>query len=69
MAGFRSSASITTVCIVGNRQLGRFGPLKHLLRAIQTSWIAAFIFIVTTEAWFLRQSLWRSDAAAYRGRD
>jgi hypothetical protein len=52
MAGLGSSPSITTVCIVGDRQLGRFGGLKRLSRAIQTSWIAAVIFIVAAEAWY-----------------
>jgi TolB-like protein len=51
MAGSRSSPSIATVCIVGNRQLGPFGRLKPLLRAIRTSWIAAFVFIVPAGAW------------------
>jgi TolB-like protein/Tfp pilus assembly protein PilF len=51
MAGFRSSASIATVCLVGDCQLGRFGGLKHLLRAIETSWIAAFFFIVAAGPW------------------
>jgi TolB-like protein len=52
MGGFRSSASITTVCIVGDRQLGRFDGLKHLLRAIQTLWIAAFIFVMAGGTWY-----------------
>jgi hypothetical protein len=52
MAGFRSSASIATVCLVGDRQLGRFRGLKHLLRAIQTSWIAAFVFIGAAGTWY-----------------
>jgi TolB-like protein len=52
MVGLGSSPSITTVCIVGDRQLGRFVGLKRLSRAVQTSWIAAVIFIVAAEAWY-----------------
>jgi adenylate cyclase len=45
------SASIIVGRIVGDRRLGRFGGLKHLFRAIPTSWIAAFIIIVAAGAW------------------
>jgi TolB-like protein/Tfp pilus assembly protein PilF len=49
MADFRRAN--TTVCIVGDRQLGRSGRLKHSLRVMQSSCIAAFIFIVAAGAW------------------